>query len=921
MTSTDSSGAGPSSSAFRLGDRLVDLTDYTVGEEVLTEQEVSLLEQLYAAGGKPVTRLALYREVWGYRVEPRGRALDFAIRRVRIKLGDDSRKPRFLLTVRGVGFKLVGVEALTADESSSVHSLPVVVPPSRPASSALLAMRPANRFVGREAERDELTELLADQARMITLLGPGGVGKTRLAVEVLVDKPCSVATADLSEVDAGGSPVAVLAAALDPRTESPTTRALVRAASRARVDILFIDRCEHVAASLGPILTELVQSSSLTILATSRHRLGVTGEVLFDVSPLSAGDAAVLLVERTRSMRRRMRVRPNDPVIRRLVQRVEGLPMAIELTAARLRASSPHQIERRLQESFTTLQSSQATSLLQTIQWSWDLLSTPHQQALSALHLIGTVISPEQAEAVLAPLGDPHALLEALVDRSWLQPSIDEPFRYRLLSPAVEWLEQHAPEPSAEIMGAFIGLYATFAQEPPATGISHKAFARAVDFALAVEHAALLDIAHAFVRHSAPGHELNGLVERIDRVQSVLPTMSVELEYRLYWRLLRDGQHERTHERMSQRIEVAELSPTQQAERHWLLARVYKNIGRLDDAIEEADTATRAAKQAKAWTIGAGICSLQVELYSQRGDLTAAMDAGREALAIADRIASSGGGQARIRYIASTAANRLAPLYLMDGDVVTARRLMDERLVRQREIGRAVPIHGSMASLALLELMVGETERCASLVADAMTLETTDEIHFSKIQLRVVRTYLHLMAAEIPQARTAAKAAIKLAEAHEVQARAVSLLALAMVDLNDNKSSSEALGRCMQICDDAGLRLVGCQAAGVGAWLAARRGADSATLVELASKAESLAAFDGIADEQIAAYAGAAVGYSAAGQPADAIRAMERATELSRSLAHLVFMTYLVPMARAEIGRMKGDASVIELPPGAASEA
>jgi len=903
MTTHGANATTPSPRVFRLGSCLVDLSAYTANDEVLTEQEVALLQQLYSADGKPVTRLDLYREVWGYRVEPRGRALDFAVRRLRPKLGDNSRSPRFLITVRGVGYKLNGAEAVGLPVPQ-VISLPVIVPPPPSRPSPLQTMRPPNRFIGRAGEQDELRELLEDGVRLLNLIGPGGVGKTRLAVEFLMDTSWTVQTADLSEVAPEDSPLAVIAAALELDTDSPTTDDLVHAASRLDVDILLIDRCEHVTTALAPILTALIQSSSLIIVTTSRHRLGVTGEVLFDVAPLPPADAATLLIERTRSVRRRMRVQATDPVIRRIVQRVDGLPMAIELTAARLRASTPHQIERRLRESLTVLHTGHTDSLLHTIQWSWDLLSAAHQRALGALHLIGSVIPPEQAEAVLAPLGDPHTLLEALVDRSWLQPSVDEPFRYRLLAPAMEWLGQHAPPPSEDVVVAFVTLYTTIVRTPSAFRPRPQTLARAMEFALSIQHPGLSELAVAATRRVSLGRELNALTERLDEVQATLPVPSARIEFQLAWRLINNGQHDRAHARLSQRFDAASLDPAQQAEYRWILARIYKNAGRLDDSVQEALAGRQDAEEAEAWIIGAGISSLLVEIWCQKGDLNAAMDAGRDALSITDRVASSTDRAARSRSVASTTANRLAPLYLMDGDIPTARRLMEEHLVRQREIGRSVRVHSAIATLALLEVMTGETERCESLITDAKTLETTEAIYFSKIQLRIVCTYLHLLRDQIEAARHAAKEAVALAQGQDVQAQVVALIAEGIVDLYDNKTSSAAARKALQICEESGLRLIGCQAAGIAAWLAARRGTDPKALIARATKAEELASFDGIADEQVTAHAGAAVAYAAAGEATEAHRALQRATELDHTLAHLVIIGKIVPMARAEIQKL-----------------
>ncbi|HEX5818857.1 MAG TPA: NB-ARC domain-containing protein, partial [Gemmatimonadales bacterium] len=320
-----------------------------------------------------------------------------------------------------------------------LHSPDPVVAPRLP--------QPLTAFVGRCRELDEAERLLAD-ARLLTLCGAGGSGKTRLAIEIArratARFPDGVAWVDLAALEDPRLVPQQAAAALGIRDEGSgaPTDTLV-GLLRARTMLLVLDNCEHVvdvAAELAGTL--LRECAGLTILATSREPLTVAGERAWLVPPLTLPGAAVGAAEAERSseaialfVARARDVLPsftlteaNVGAVAEICRRLDGIPLAIELAAARVRALGPGQIAQRLDDAFSLLTSGGRTALPRhrtlraTMEWSARLLSVPEQVLLRRLGVFAGGFTLEAVEAVCVG-GDVPAdaaldVLAQLVDRS-----------------------------------------------------------------------------------------------------------------------------------------------------------------------------------------------------------------------------------------------------------------------------------------------------------------------------------------------------------------------------------------------------------------------------------------------------------------------------------------------------------------------
>ncbi|MFD4572677.1 BTAD domain-containing putative transcriptional regulator [Streptomyces sp. NPDC058417] len=335
-------------------------------------------------------------------------------------------------------------------------------------------------FVGREADIAAVRDDLAT-ARLVTLLGPGGAGKTRLsqeAAETVGDAARDgVWLAELAPVaDPEAVPQAVLTAvgaretvlygagaeelrAASERHDDPVDR-LVEHCSRRRM-LIVLDNCEHVVDAAARLVDELLRRCpQLTVLATSREPLGVPGEVLRPVEPLPAPVALRLLAERGAAVRPGFRVDEDREACAEICDRLDGLPLAIELAAARLRMLTPRQIADRLDDRFRLLTSGSRTvlprqqTLRAVVDWSWDLLDADERAVLGHLSVFARGCDLAAAEAVCGP-----AALEAvgsLVDKSLVvaAPTADGAMRYRLLETVAEYaaerLDASGARPAAE---------------------------------------------------------------------------------------------------------------------------------------------------------------------------------------------------------------------------------------------------------------------------------------------------------------------------------------------------------------------------------------------------------------------------------------------------------------------------------------
>ncbi|MGM1064609.1 BTAD domain-containing putative transcriptional regulator [Saccharothrix sp. Mg75] len=334
-------------------------------------------------------------------------------------------------------------------------------------------------YVGKDADVAAVRGLVTGH-RLTTLIGPGGSGKTRLAAEtartLLDDLPDGVWLVELAPVVAGGDVAQSVLAVLRLRDgvlggaveADPADR--VVAALREREALLVLDNCEHVIEAAAKFAHRVLgECRRLRVLATSREPLGITGEALWPVEPLAlppvdadadaigSSPAVRLLRERAGAVRKDLAV--DDAALStmaRVCRALDGMPLAIELAAARLRTMSLDQLAHRLDDRFRLLTGGSRTALPRhrtlraVIDWSWELLNDAERVVLRRLSAFSGGASLEAAERVCA--GDdvePRQVLElltALTEKSLVVTEGDAAPRYRLLGTIEEYAAHRLAE-------------------------------------------------------------------------------------------------------------------------------------------------------------------------------------------------------------------------------------------------------------------------------------------------------------------------------------------------------------------------------------------------------------------------------------------------------------------------------------------
>jgi predicted ATPase/DNA-binding SARP family transcriptional activator len=326
-------------------------------------------------------------------------------------------------------------------------------------------------FVGRADELSRVAGLL-ETSRLITLTGPGGAGKTRLAVETAAELavPDGVWFVPLAPVrDALDVPQAVLSAIAGPDTGWPADP--LEAARLARLNpldrlsetiaarelVLVLDNCEHLVDAAATLAARLLADApGVRILATSREPLGVTGETIAPVpslrlpeddagtASLAASPAVRLFTDRAAAVRPGFAVtEENAESVVRICRALDGIPLAIELAAARLRTLTPDQVAARLDDRFALLSvGSRGTlprhqTLRAIVDWSWDLLDDAERMILRRLSVFSGGATPESADQVCWLEGparqDVVGIIASLLDKSLVAADGDRQVRYRLL--------------------------------------------------------------------------------------------------------------------------------------------------------------------------------------------------------------------------------------------------------------------------------------------------------------------------------------------------------------------------------------------------------------------------------------------------------------------------------------------------------
>ncbi|MGE7386873.1 AfsR/SARP family transcriptional regulator [Streptomyces sp. NPDC004126] len=377
---------------------------------------------------------------------------------------------------------------------AAVSSTPAAVLPASASASApgprirTNLPAPVSSLVGRG---DEITRVcgLVRAGRLVTLTGPGGVGKTRLALAAasrLAEHgpqtfPDGVWFVELAGIGTDAEAVEAVAAALGLRDDGtagdgpeehgghtghteptrPTGRAaeerLAGALSVRRL-LLLLDNCEQLIEPLAALMGRLLsRAPGLHVLATSQEPLALSGEVLEAVAPLAESEAMELFTARAAAGAPGFALEPeNTEAVALICRRLDGIPLALELAATRIRSLGAHALADRLHDRFRLLNQvrrdapARHRTLRAVIDWSWELLTPPERTLLGRLSVFAGGFTLESAESVCAGAGTPADevldLLGRLVDRSLVVPAAGAATRYRMLESVLAYSRERLDE-------------------------------------------------------------------------------------------------------------------------------------------------------------------------------------------------------------------------------------------------------------------------------------------------------------------------------------------------------------------------------------------------------------------------------------------------------------------------------------------
>jgi predicted ATPase/DNA-binding SARP family transcriptional activator len=555
---------------------------------------------------------------------------------------------------------------------------------------------PLTPLVGRDEEKAKLTRAFAeDGVRLLTLTGPGGVGKTRLAIE---------AAADLAPAFPDGVWFVELAPLREPEHVLPAISSTLDADGDlgthigARHMLLVLDNFEQVLEGAAPLAPLLSRSPRLSVLATSRERLHLSGEVEIVLRPLEQSDAAVLFVER--AGRLGVDVDPEAREVADLCERLDGLPLAIELAAARTRLFSPEELLARLGNRLELLSAdpldapARHRTLAATIEWSYALLNEGERELLEGLSVFAGAFDFADAESVLPT--DPETLA-GLIDKSLVVRRAGDVPRFGMLATVREFILSRLDE---------------------------RADADAIRQRHAEHVLAELERAGGLTTGPQQAVALNEIARRQDDLRVALDWAEAAGDGDLYVRLacaagwyweIRSHYNE-GRGRLARALELSELQQTP------LRAKTLLRAGGIADALVETEAADRYVTEALRIYRRLGDRQGEFDalnnlgnLRSQAGDTAEARRIREEALALARDLQD----QASI----AAALGNLALALLSEYDAASAMPLLEESLVHMDAVGDTIGIAGVNATLGGALLLLGEHEQAAARLSKSISLQ------------------------------------------------------------------------------------------------------------------------------------------------------------------------------------------------------
>ncbi|MFG2175299.1 BTAD domain-containing putative transcriptional regulator [Streptomyces niveus] len=659
-------------------------------------------------------------------------------------------------------------------EVSALHTAILRQDPSLTASTPpvppLPLAPPLTTLVGRDDAVHEVGRLLA-AARLVTLTGAGGVGKTRLALAAagrLADTCASEFPDGVRLVELAGTPgddvAGAVAAALglrDDAAAATTPEDRVAAALRERRTLLVLDNCEHIVEPVARLAERLLRASpGLRVLATSQEPLQVSGETLLPVEPLQQADAIRLFTERATAADPGFTVdSETEDAVAAICRRLDGIPLALELAATRVRALGVHALAARLDDRFRVLTAgrrgapARQQTLRAVIDWSWELLTAPERIVLRRLAAHSDGCALEAAEAVCA--GDGVAreevldLLARLVDRS-LVVRVDGPAgpRYRLLESVAAYATErlHAMGDFTAVRDRHLRYYLRLAEEsePRLRGpeqraqmLRLRAETANLRTALTTATAANPEAALRLVTSLSWYWLLAGRLQEARRsLESALATTPPPSSRRAEARAVHTAFALLGGEPVTPATPAAPAadhaaveSPRRRASAQWLGAYGLFNAGAVA-AADDLNTLALHGFEALGdrWGIAASLGRRAVHAHI-RGELTGAREDGERSARLFRELGD--------RWGELQSVSPLALLATIDGDYAEAARLHHEGLRIAEELGLDMEVATRLSGLGRLALLTGEPDRARELHERARRVAAEQGYRFGEIHAEI----------------------------------------------------------------------------------------------------------------------------------------------------------------------------------------